>query len=40
MVKQRGFTIVELIMVIVILGIISAVAVPRYFDRKVFDERF
>lgn len=40
MVKQRGFTIVELIMVIVILGIISAVAVPRFFDRKVFDERF
>ncbi|MBZ5756909.1 type II secretion system GspH family protein [Pseudomonas sp. S5(2021)] len=40
MVKQRGFTIVELIMVIVILGIISAVAAPRFFDRKVFDERF
>lgn len=40
MVKQRGFTIVELIMVIMILGIISAVAVPRFFDRKVFDERF
>ncbi len=40
MIKQRGFTIVELIMVIVILGIISAVAVPRFFDRKVFDERF
>jgi len=40
MVEQRGFTIVELIMVIMILGIISAVAVPRFFDRKVFDERF
>lgn len=40
MVKQHGFTIVELIMVIVMLGIISAVAVPRFFDRKVFDERF
>lgn len=40
MVKQRGFTIVELIMVIVILGIISAVALPRFFDRKTFDERF
>ncbi len=40
MVEQRGFTIVELIMVIVILGIISAVAVPRFFDRQVFDERF
>ncbi|MHB0763773.1 prepilin-type N-terminal cleavage/methylation domain-containing protein [Stutzerimonas sp. NM35] len=40
MVEQRGFTIVEFIMVIVILGIISAVALPRFFDRQVFDERF
>ena len=40
MIKLRGFTIVELIMVIVILGIISAVALPRFFDRKTFDGRF
>jgi len=40
MVKQSGFTIVELIMVIVILGIISAVALPRFFGRKTFDEGF
>lgn len=40
MVRQRGFTIVELIMVVMILGIISAVALPRFFDRKTFDERF
>jgi len=39
MVEQRGFTIVELIMVIVILGIFAAVVGPRFFDRKVFDER-
>jgi MSHA pilin protein MshC len=30
---------VELIMVIVIIGILAAVAGPRFFDRQVFDER-
>jgi MSHA pilin protein MshC len=36
---QRGFTLTELITIIVILGIISAVAVPRFFDRNVFESR-
>jgi MSHA pilin protein MshC len=36
---QCGFTLTELITVIVILGIISAVAVPRFFDVTVFQSR-
>ena len=36
--KSSGFTLVELVMVIVLLGIVSAVALPRFFDRSSFDE--
>ena len=31
---QRGFTLIEIIMVIVLLGIIAAIAIPQYIDMK------
>jgi len=37
--NQCGFTLVELIIVMVILGIISAIAIPRFFNNQLFDDR-
>jgi MSHA pilin protein MshC len=37
--NQRGFTLVELIMVMVIVGILAVVVAPRFFDANVFKSR-
>ncbi len=37
--KQGGFTLIELIMTMIIVGILAVVVAPRFFARNVFQER-
>jgi MSHA pilin protein MshC len=37
--RPSGYTLVELVVVMVVLGILSAYAVPRFFERTPFAER-
>ncbi|HUO68308.1 MAG TPA: GspH/FimT family pseudopilin [Gammaproteobacteria bacterium] len=37
--RSAGFTMIELVVVIVILGVLAAVAAPRFVDDKTFLER-
>ena len=37
--RPRGFTMVELVMVLVVMGVLAAVALPRLTDRRALQER-
>lgn len=38
--RSHGFTLVELILTITILGVISIIVIPKFFNQATFDERF
>lgn len=37
--RLAGFTLVELVVTMILLGILAAVAIPRFFDRATYDAR-
>lgn len=38
-IKIKGFTLIELIMVMVIIGVLAIAAIPRFADRQTFEAR-
>ncbi len=37
--RSAGFTLTELVLVVMVLGLLAGVAAPRFFERSTFDER-
>ena len=37
--KHSGFTTVELVVVLIIVGIMAAIAAPRFFDKQAYSDR-
>lgn len=37
--KTRGFTLIELIMILILTGVLAVAVMPRFFDRNTFDAR-
>ncbi len=37
--RMRGFTLVELVMTMIVIGVLAVAAIPRFFDRQAFEAR-
>jgi len=37
--RRRGFTLIELVMILIIIGVLAVAAIPRFYDRADYDAR-